>query len=197
MKTYTVNDVAQMLGVDQETVRRWIRKGKLEAEGEETSQGVPKKVTEESLVTFASSNKKYSEKLAGAMGAAASAMTAVAGASGVATSSVTLAGAAAAAAAAALPFLEIGGAVVAGFNIAKAIDVARAQGIDLGDLASGIVSTAEAYQREIDEKKSQIAKLEFEIGTAREKIDRCGEYLNKIYAAIEDEKNGSDESQEA
>lgn len=185
MKTYTVNDVAQMLGVDQETVRRWIRKGKLEAEGEGTSQGVPKKVTEESLVTFASSNKKYSEKLAGAIGAAASAMTAVAGASGVATSS------------AALPFLEIGGAVVAGFNIAKAIDVARAQGIDLGDLASGIVSTAEAYQREIDEKRSQIAKLEFEIGTAQEKIGRCGEYLNKIYAAIEDEKNGSDESQEA
>lgn len=193
MKTYTVNDVAQMLGVDQETVRRWIRKGKLEAEGEETSQGVPKKVTEESLVTFASSNKKYSEKLAGAIGAAASAMTAVAGASSVATSSAALAGAAAAA----LPFLEIGGAVVAGFNIAKAIDVARAQGIDLGDLASGIVSTAEAYQREIDEKRSQIAKLEFEIGTAQEKIDRCGEYLNKIYAAIEDEKNGSDESQEA
>ncbi len=195
MKTYTVNDVAQMLGVDQETVRRWIRKGKLEAEGEETSQGVPKKVTEESLVTFASSNKKYSEKLAGAIGAATSAVTAVAGASGVATSSAALAGAAAAAAV--LPFLGIGGAVVAGFNITKAIDVARAQGIDLGDLASGIVSTAEAYQREIDEKKSQIAKLEFEIGTAQEKIDRCGECLNKIYAAIGDEKNGSDESQEA
>ena len=195
MKTYTVNDVAQMLDVDQETVRRWIRRGKLETEGEETSQGVPKKVTEESLVTFASSNKKYSEKLAGAIGAAASTATAVAGAAGITTSSAALAGAAATAAVA--PLVGIGGAIVAGFNIAKAIDAARAQGVDLGDLASGIASTAETYQREIDEKRSQIAKLEFEIGTAQEKIDRCGEYLNKIYAAIKDEKNGSDESQEA
>ncbi|WP_322151144.1 helix-turn-helix domain-containing protein [Paratractidigestivibacter sp.] len=195
MRTYTVNDVAQMLDVDQETVRRWIRKGKLETEGEETSQGVPKKVTEESLVTFASSNKKYSEKLAGAIGTAASAATAVAGAAGIATSSAALAGAATTAAAA--PFLGIGGAIFAGFNIAKAIDAAREQGVDLGDLASGIASTAEAYQREIEEKRSQIAKLEFEIGTAQEKIDRCGECLNKIYAAIMDEKNGSDESQEA
>ena len=177
MKTYTVNDVAQMLDVDQETVRRWIRKGKLETEGEETSQGVPKKVTEESLVTFASSNKKYCERLSGVIGTAALA--------GATTTAV------------AAPLVGIGGAIVAGFNIAKAIDAARAQGVDLGDLASGIVSTADAYQREIDEKRSQIAKLEFEIGTAQEKIDRCGKYLNKIYAAIEDEKNGSDESQEA
>lgn len=191
MKTYTVNDVAQMLDVDQETVRRWIRKGKLETEGEETSQGVPKKVTEESLVTFASSNKKYSERLSGVIGTAVSA----AGAAGISISSAALAGATATAVAA--PLVGIGGAIVAGVNIAKAIDVARAQGVDLGDLASGIVSTAEAYQREIDEKRSQIAKLEFEIGTAQEKIDRCGKYLNKIYAAIEDEKNGSDESQEA
>lgn len=191
MKTYTVNDVAQMLDVDQETVRRWIRKGKLETEGEETSQGVPKKVTEESLVTFASSNKKYCERLSGVIGTAASA----AGAAAVSISSAALAGATTTAVAA--PLVGIGGAIVAGFNIAKAIDAARAQGVDLGDLASGIVSTADAYQREIDEKRSQIAKLEFEIGTAQEKIDRCGKYLNKIYAAIEEEKNGSDESQEA
>ena len=195
MRTYTVNDVAQMLDVDQETVRRWIRKGKLETEGGETSQGVPKKVTEESLVTFASSNKKYSERLAGAIGTAASAAIAVAGTAGIATSSAALAGAAATAATA--PFLGIGSAIFAGFNIAKAIDAAREQGIDLGDLAGGIASTAETYQREIEEKRSQIAKLEFEIGAAQEKIDRCGEYLNKIYEVIKDEKNGSDESQEA
>lgn len=199
MRTYTVNDVAQMLDVDQETVRRWIRRGKLEAEGTDTSQGVPKKVTDDSLMTFASSNKKYSDRIAGALSQAASLTgMAVAGvAAGAAVSSPAVVGAAAAATAATTPLLGIGGAIVAGFNIAKVIDAAKAQGVDLGDLASGIASTAEAYQRAITEKKSQIAKLEVEIGADQEAFNRCGECLNMIYAAIEDEKNGFDASQEA
>ena len=196
MRTYTVNGVAQMLDVDQETVRRWIRRGKLEAEGAGTSQGVPKKVTEDSLRTFASSNKKYSDRIAEALGSAA--MTAAGAIAGAASSSPAVVGAAATAtgAAAIKPLLGIGGAIVAGFNIAKVIDAAKAQGVDLGDLASGIASTAEAYQRAITEKKSQIAKLEVEIGADQEAFNRCGECLNKIYAAIEAEKNGFDSSQE-
>lgn len=192
MRTYTVNGVAQMLDVDQETVRRWIRRGKLEAEGADTSQGVPKKVTEDSLRTFASSNKKYSDKIAEALGSAA--MTAAGAIAGAAAPSSAVVGAAATTAA--MPLLGIGGAIVAGFNIAKVIDAAKAQGVDLGDLASGIASTAEAYQRAITEKKSQIAKLEVEIGADQEAFSRCGECLNKIYAAIEAEKNGLDSSQE-
>lgn len=194
MRTYTVNGVAQMLDVDQETVRRWIRRGKLEADGADTSRGVPKKVTEDSLRTFASSNKKYSDRIAEALGSAA--MTAAAAIAGAAASSPAVVGAAATAAAATTPLLGIGGAIVAGFNIAKVIDAAKAQGVDLGDLASGIASTAEAYQRAITEKKSQIAKLEVEIGADQEAFNRCGECLNKIYAAIEAEKNGFDSSQE-
>lgn len=192
MRTYTVNGVAQMLDVDQETVRRWIRRGKLEAEGADTSQGVPKKVTEDSLRTFASSNKKYSDRIAEALGSAA--MTAAGAIAGAAASSSAVVGAAATTAA--MPLLGIGGAIVAGFNIAKVIDAAKAQGVDLGDLANGIASTAEAYQRAITEKKSQIAKLEVEIGADQEAFNRCGECLNKIYAAIEAEKNGLDSSQE-
>lgn len=194
MRTYTVNGVAQMLDVDQETVRRWIRRGKLEAEGAGMSQGVPKKVTEDSLRTFASSNKKYSDRIAEALGSAA--MTAAGAIAGAAASSPAVAGAAATAAAATMPLLGISGAIVAGFNIAKIIDAAKAQGVDLGDLASGIASTAEAYQRAITEKKSQIAKLEVEIGADQEAFNRCGECLNRIYAAIEAEKSGFDSSQE-
>lgn len=194
MRTYTVNGVAQMLDVDQETVRRWIRRGKLEAEGADTSRGVPKKVTEDSLRTFASSNKKYSDRIAEALGSAA--MTAAAAIAGATASSPAVVGAAATAAAATTPLLGIGGAIVAGFNIAKVIDAAKAQGVDLGDLASGIASTAEAYQRAITEKKSQIAKLEVEIEADQEAFNRCGKCLNKIYAAIEAEKSGFDSSQE-
>ncbi|WP_418825259.1 helix-turn-helix domain-containing protein [Paratractidigestivibacter faecalis] len=194
MRTYTVNGVAQMLDVDQETVRRWIRRGKLEAEGADTSRGVPKKVTEDSLRTFASSNKKYSDRIAEALGSAA--MTAAAAIAGAAASSPAVVGAAATAAAATTPLLGISGAIVAGFNIAKLIDAAKAQGVDLGDLASGIASTAEAYQHAITEKKSQIAKLEVEIEADQEAFNRCGECLNKIYAAIEAEKSGFDSSQE-
>lgn len=194
MRTYTVNGVAQMLDVDQETVRRWIRRGKLEAEGADTSRGVPKKVTEDSLRTFASSNKKYSDRIAEALGSAA--MTAAAAIAGATASSPAVVGAAATAAAATTPLLGIGGAIVAGFNIAKVIDAAKAQGVDLGDLASGIASTAEAYQRTITEKKAQIAKLEVEIEADQEAFNRCGKCLNKIYAAIEAEKSGFDSSQE-
>lgn len=202
MRTYTVNGVAQMLDVDQETVRRWIRRGKLEAEGADTSQGVPKKVTEDSLRTFASSNKKYSDRVAEALGSAAmTAAGAIAGAAACSSAAVAAAASSpavvgAAATTAAMPLLGIGGAIVAGFNIAKVIDAAKARGVDLGDLASGIASTAEAYQRTITEKKSQIAKLEVEIGADQEAFNRCGECLNKIYAAIEAEKNGLDSSQE-
>lgn len=200
MKTYTVNDVAQMLDVDQETVRRWIRRGKLETEGKGTSQGVPKKVTEESLMAFASSSKKYSDKVGG-IAAVSSAVAAV----GTAGSTTDAAGifasppvlAATTAMATTVPLVGICGAIAAGLSIAKAIDAAKAQGVDLGDLANGIAATAESYQRAITEKRSQIAKLEVEIKADEEAFNRCGDCLNKIYAAIEDEKTGSDTSREA
>ncbi|WP_434794535.1 hypothetical protein TPDSL_15740 [Terrisporobacter petrolearius] len=55
MEFYTVKDIAEMLSVNEETVRRWIRDGKLEAERGSGRQG--SKVSDASLKRFLENNK--------------------------------------------------------------------------------------------------------------------------------------------
>ncbi len=57
---YTVKDISSMLKVSEETVRRWIRDGKLEA-----SRGIGKqgnKISEEQLHTFVANNASVTQK---------------------------------------------------------------------------------------------------------------------------------------
>ena len=53
MKSYNVKEVAEQAGVSEETVRRWIRSGRLEASQPSRKQG--NSITEESLAKFVSS----------------------------------------------------------------------------------------------------------------------------------------------
>lgn len=69
MKSYSVKEVAEHAGVSEETVRRWIRSGRLEASQPSRKQG--NSITEESLVKFASSSPANAAKLAGLIGGAA------------------------------------------------------------------------------------------------------------------------------
>lgn len=62
MKTYSVNKIADMLKTNPETVRRWIRSGKLKAT--QTSRKGGNEVTEGSLQEFLKSAPKYA-KIAG------------------------------------------------------------------------------------------------------------------------------------
>lgn len=39
MKTYTVKEIAELLGTNPETVRRWIRDGKVQAEANSMKKG--------------------------------------------------------------------------------------------------------------------------------------------------------------
>lgn len=57
MKTYTVKEIATMLNTNPETVRRWIRNGKLHAK--KTSNKSGNIILETSLNTFASTMPKY------------------------------------------------------------------------------------------------------------------------------------------
>lgn len=57
MRTYTVKEIASEFGIDGETVRRWIRSGKLKATQSSKKEGYI--VTEESLANFCFSNPKY------------------------------------------------------------------------------------------------------------------------------------------
>lgn len=55
MELYTVRDIAKMLSVNEETVRRWIREGKLDAERGNGRQG--SKVSDTALKRFLQDNK--------------------------------------------------------------------------------------------------------------------------------------------
>lgn len=69
MKKYTVKDIAEMLDTSTETVRRWIRSGKLPAEQESRKEG--NLVTKEKMEEFLKNNPKYEKKMAALSGAVA------------------------------------------------------------------------------------------------------------------------------
>lgn len=64
MSEYNVKQISEMLDTNPETVRRWIRSGKLEAE--QTSKKGGNVVSEEALKKFLQSTPKYASLLAGA-----------------------------------------------------------------------------------------------------------------------------------
>lgn len=68
METYNVKQVAEMLNTQLETVRRWIRSGKLYAE--KTSRKDGHVVTEVDLNKFLKSSPKYAGMAGGLLGAA-------------------------------------------------------------------------------------------------------------------------------
>lgn len=57
MKTFNVKEIAEMLNMNPETVRRWIRSGKLEAIQDSRKEG--NIVTEQMLNAFLKSSPKY------------------------------------------------------------------------------------------------------------------------------------------
>ena len=63
MQTYNVKDIAEMLDANEETVRRWIRSGKLKAN--KTSNKDGNVVTEEDLYKFLKNKSKYAAIAAG------------------------------------------------------------------------------------------------------------------------------------
>lgn len=69
MKSYSVKQIADMLNTQPETVRRWIRKGKLTAEKSSRKEG--NVISEENLLEFLKGSPKYAGLVGGIIGAAA------------------------------------------------------------------------------------------------------------------------------
>lgn len=57
MKNYSVKDISEALGTNQETVRRWIRTGKLKASQNSKKDG--NEISEKSLIDFLETSPKY------------------------------------------------------------------------------------------------------------------------------------------
>lgn len=62
MVTYSVKRVAEILGTNEETVRRWIRSGKLKAEKMSNKEG--NVINETALAAFAKTSPKYASAIA-------------------------------------------------------------------------------------------------------------------------------------
>lgn len=59
MKEYSVKEIAALLGTNQETVRRWIRTGKLKAVDNSSKKGESKVILESALNSFLKASPKY------------------------------------------------------------------------------------------------------------------------------------------
>ena len=66
MKTYSVKQVAEMLNVNEETVRRWIRSGRLNAIQQARRSGSV--ITEEGLKSFLESTPRYARSTGAMLG---------------------------------------------------------------------------------------------------------------------------------
>lgn len=64
MKTYSVREIADLLGTSQETVRRWIRDGKLQAVDDSKKKGENKVILESALKSFIDASPKYAAAMA-------------------------------------------------------------------------------------------------------------------------------------
>lgn len=159
MEFYTVKEIAEMLSVNEETVRRWIRENKLDAERGIGRQG--SKVSSESLKKFLDENKGL------ITGTAAS----VLGLSAVATLGTGVLGAVAGAAVAGgllAPISSVASVIgMSWLGILKAKDKDKKQikvelmekELELEQLAMQLKNEIASKKHELELVESQIAKL--------------------------------------
>lgn len=153
MNTYSVKEISTMLHTDPETVRRWIRTGKLKAE-KPSSKKEGLVVTEAMLASFLSSAPKYAG-LATASSVAA-----------ILTGGVTIAAS------------VIAGVVVQGKVDKTALEKAK---IKPEDLRSLVEDEIKSNGQQIRQKRKQIEKLENDIAEIENKIQELKNLVADIY----------------
>lgn len=179
MKTYNVAEVAELLSVDPETVRRWIRNGKLIAQTP-SSRREGNTITEEALRKFLEDNHhaKYAKSAAKAL--ALSSAVPIGGA--IAASAIEgavvaggVSGAAAGAAAASL----IGGTLGV---------VSPALALIMGLALKGIASDKKGSNDAIETFRGQIAKKKQKRKELQLKLDRLQQEISALEREIADEE---------
>lgn len=158
MKTYSVKEISEMLDTNPETVRRWIRAGKLKADQSSRRDG--NMVQEDELYKYLRSTTKYAGVAAG-MAASNSllALTTVIGA-GVAGGLVSL---------------------LAGKSPKNERDVR----ILSDDVERSIKANIAESEEIIEKKKAAIAELQAEISKEQQQIADCHMALEHLADALE------------
>ena len=161
MKSFSVEQIAELLNTNPETVRRWIRNDKLHATKSSNKSGWV--VSEEELTSFIGKSKKYS---------------------GIATSIVALSSAAGAIGL--LPLAGVSGALAAGTAIASIISAAsngkKIEGVDKKALSAIIESSIIAHRVVIDQKNGEIESLEEKIQALKKEIEKEEEIIDNLKA---------------
>ena len=67
VKSYSVKEIADLLDTNPETVRRWIRSGKLNAADDSKKKGENKVILESALNSFLKASPQYAAKIAGSL----------------------------------------------------------------------------------------------------------------------------------
>lgn len=151
MNTYTVKEISSMLHTDPETVRRWIRNGKLKADKKSNKEGLV--VTEKMLGAFLKSTPKYA-------GLAATSATAA-----VLTGGTTIA------------ISAIIGAIAQGQYNKKVLEEAKIHPEELLTLLDEEIISA---NNNISSKKAIIKKTETEITKLEKKIEELNDLKNQV-----------------
>lgn len=155
MKTYTVKEIADILKTNPETVRRWIRLGKLEADQSSRKSG--NVVTEQSLSKFLKAMPKYAGIAAGTM----SLLSFTGFVSNVPILTATLLG-----------------TMIAQKGIIE--ERLRNAQIPVSEMLKFIETSIKDSEKMIYEKKEEISKLEIKIKEEEQHIQDLKDLLNKL-----------------
>lgn len=154
MNTYTVKEIADMLKTNPETVRRWIRLGKLEAD--QSSRKGGNIVSEQSLNKFLKTTPKYAGIAASTIGFGIPGLIA-----GVPILTATLLG-----------------TMVAQKSIIEE-RLKNAQ-ISVSEMLKFIDTSINSSEKTISAKKEKISKLELEIEVEEHHIQELKEFRSEL-----------------
>lgn len=166
MKSYNVKEIAELLQTNPETVRRWIRKGKLEAtRGSSRKEG--SSVSSAALQKFLEDSPKYAASAAAFISSPA-AMVSV----GVLTA--------------------IGGIAAAKMGTDNAIENAS---VDTVQICAYINKETDSLKESIARKKKTISQLTQEIEKDERSLKELGKLLEQIKAGEAEEPSRSEGSE--
>lgn len=163
MKTYNVKEISDILNTNPETVRRWIRSGKLEAIQDSRKEG--NIVTEQMLNAFLKASPKYAGMLAGS-----AAMLSIAGI-GVVTASL------------------LGGLIAQQYEKNENIKNAKVSTTEIKKLFEAEIKKS---KQTIRRKEEAIRQLQNEIEEEKARIDEAQRLISDMDIQTQKEKSSKE-----